>query len=352
MKESELLEKFRSQFRTLLEKTGLLSINSYIEEANRNNRKIDLLIKLHSQSNQLFTVLVEAKTSAYPQNVRMAVEQLKSSLSESNQEYGLLAAPYLSEESRQLCRNAGINYLDLAGNCWLAVDNVFIEVDGKPNPYPEKRPLRSVFSPKSTRLLRVLLNESKKSWYVKDLAKEANLSLGQVSKLKNRLLDYDYLEETSDRKLRFRRAESLLRKWSDKYSYTENQVSTFYTMLDFKDIEQDIRLAAEANRMEYAFTMNSGAIRVAPFVRDNVVFAYINRDISELSKDLDLKEVESGANVMLMNPYDEGVFYYKQQIDNAWVVSDVQLFLDLNRYKKRGEEAAEFIMKERLQPRW
>jgi len=170
--------------------------------------------------------------------------------------------------------------------------------------------------------------------------------------LKNRLLEYDYLSKTKDAKLILRKPESLLRKWSEKYSYTKNNVHMFYTLQDTQAIEEDIQSIANANKVDYAFTMNSGAIRVAPFVRYKQVFAYINGAISEFLKNLNLKEVESGANVVLMEPYDEGVFFFKQQIHDAWIVSDVQLFLDLNKYKKRGEEAAEFIMKERLQRSW
>jgi hypothetical protein len=78
--------------------------------------------------------------------------------------------------------------------------------------------------------------------------------------------------------------------------------------------------------------------------------------ISTLPKDLvsppDLKEVESGANVMLLGPYDEGVFYGTQVIDDIRIVSPIQIYLDLKSYKGGGEEAAEALLREAIKPEW
>lgn len=65
-----------------------------------------------------------------------------------------------------------------------------------------------------------------------------------------------------------------------------------------------------------------------------------------------LKEVTSGPNVSVLEPYDEGVFYGLQEIDGTNVVSDIQLYLDLKNYKGRGEEAAEFLYEQRLRKLW
>jgi hypothetical protein len=67
---------------------------------------------------------------------------------------------------------------------------------------------------------------------------------------------------------------------------------------------------------------------------------------------LNLKEVESGANVMLLDPYDEGIFYGTQVIEDIRVVSPLQIYLDLKGYKGRGEEAAEAILRDVIKPKW
>jgi len=67
---------------------------------------------------------------------------------------------------------------------------------------------------------------------------------------------------------------------------------------------------------------------------------------------LNLKEVESGANVMLLGPYDEGVFYGTQVVDDIRIVSPLQIYLDLKGYKGRGEEAAEVLLRDVIKPKW
>ncbi|MFO7772793.1 MAG: type IV toxin-antitoxin system AbiEi family antitoxin, partial [Dehalococcoidia bacterium] len=102
----------------------------------------------------------------------------------------------------------------------------------------------------------------------------------------------------------------------------------------------------------YALTLFSGAALVAPFMRYTRGFAYVSKNIREVSESLGLKEVSSGANFSILEPYDTGVFYGSRQIDNVKVVSDVQLYLDLVAFKGRGEESAEFLFEQRLKPLW
>jgi hypothetical protein len=81
-------------------------------------------------------------------------------------------------------------------------------------------------------------------------------------------------------------------------------------------------------------------------------FSFIEGDIEDIAKALQFKKVESGANVTLLKPYDEGVLYGLQDINGINVVSDIQLYLDLKSYKGRGEEAAQAIFEQRIKPKW
>jgi len=46
--------------------------------------------------------------------------------------------------------------------------------------------------------------------------------------------------------------------------------------------------------------------------------------------------------------YKHSVFYKKQKVKESWVVSDIQLYLDLYNYPIRGLEQAEHIYAKRL----
>lgn len=103
---------------------------------------------------------------------------------------------------------------------------------------------------------------------------------------------------------------------------------------------------------QYALALFYGAGKVAPFVSFMKFLYYVDRDIEAIAKSLQLRKVESGANVMLLQPYDEGVFYGLQDINGIKIVSDIQLYLDLKSYRGRGEEAAQAIFEQRIKPKW
>jgi len=360
IKEAECIQKLQSMARELLEDTGIvevINIESELKGESLSGQKIlpDFVIKVRTKDKKKYCLFFEVKSIGQPRYVRMAVNQLQTLISQKDKAYGVFGAPYLSEESIKICRENDIGFIDIAGNCLLKFDNIYINIQGKPNPYPTTRSLKSLFTPKSTRALRVLLCNSNKDWTVKDLAEEANISLGQMSNLKKKLLDYEFIEKVKTQKgLRFRilNPEKLLKKWAENYSYRKNMVKNYYSFDEVKDIEKKLITYCKTNEIQYAFTLTSGVSLVAPSLRYKRVFTYIKNSLESVAHALGWKEVPSGQNVSLLEPYDEGIFYGRQDINGAKVVSDIQLYLDLQSYKERGEEAANFLLERRLKPKW
>ena len=52
----------------------------------------------------------------------------------------------------------------------------------------------------------------------------------------------------------------------------------------------------------------------------------------------------------LIEPYDDGVFYAAHEVDGIGVVSPVQLYLDLQGARGRGEEAANAVFEQAIKP--
>jgi len=313
-------------------------------------RVSDLLVEVQTPAG-VRRLVVEVKAEGLPRTLRRAGERLNADIKSLPDAYGVVAAPYISDRGRALCQQLGIGCLDLAGNVLLAFDQVFIERAGYPNPSPERRLRRALFSPRSTRVLRVLLADPARRWYVRDLAAEARISLAQTSNLKRALLEQDLLGEER-RRFWLAKPEDLLRDWAQAYTYEVNEVRSLYSMLRIPEVEE--RLAAECERrgIRYGLALFSGASRVAPFARYDRAFAFVDERPEEITAALELKPVPTGANVTLLRPYDEGVFYGLQEVGGAKVVSDIQLYLDLKSYKGRGEEAADFLYERRIKPRW
>ena len=74
--------------------------------------------------------------------------------------------------------------------------------------------------------------------------------------------------------------------------------------------------------------------------------------IQEVAESVGLKEVSSGPNFTILEPYDEGVFYASRETEGIIVACDVQLYLDLIGYRGRGEESAKFLLEQRIKPKW
>ena len=349
-KGKDVLERARQSLKSALSEVPFLNVLETNQEAPIGDKQADMVMDV-LVSGKRQALMVEVKNQGEPRLVRMAIAQLKECLKGTRDSYGILIAPYLSDASRQICKDAGIGCMDLAGNAFLSFKNIFIDRSGIPNPLPGSRESKSVFSPKSSRILRVLLSDLSKKWYVEDLSQEANISIGLTSRVKQALLAQEWIKEENKR-FYLTKPEEVLNQWASNYSYQKNPIHSFYSNLAEDKLEAAIRKECEKRKYRYGLALFSGASKVAPFVRFMKFFAYVDGNIEDIAAPLQLKVVESGANVILLQPYDEGVFYGLQNVNGNNVVSNIQLYLDLKSYKGRGEDAAQVIFEKRIKPEW
>jgi hypothetical protein len=350
MRELALTSQIQSQLENLLNEIPSIRLKESREDMEVRGAQIDLTMDV-TVARERWRLLVETATLAEPRLIRGVVQQLQSYLADRPKSYGIVGAPYIAPGSRNICKEAGVGFVDLAGNCRLAFGQVFIERQGFPNPKLERRPLRNLFTPKASRALRVLLEDAKQTWQVQAIAKQAQVSLGLAFKVKQRLLDLEYAQE-EDKGLRLIKPEELLRQWATNYSYLKSGALDCFAIGDPPVLEQALTAYCRQQGMTYALALFSGAARVAPFARYSRGFAYAVCDAASLARDLGWKPVPSGANFTILTPYDEGLLYGARHVNSDVVVGDIQLYLDLASYTGRGEEAAAFIMEQRLRPRW
>jgi hypothetical protein len=138
--------------------------------------------------------------------------------------------------------------------------------------------------------------------------------------------------------------EQLLNDWKENYSFRRNKTIDLYSIKSLAQIEIDISEYCRQKSLKYAFTGFSGTARFAPSVRYNRVMAYIEEVNKDVISDLGLKEVSSGATVTLLRPYDDGIYYGSRAVDDSWIVSPIQLYLDVIGFRGRGEEAAQELL--------
>jgi hypothetical protein len=155
-----------------------------------------------------------------------------------------------------------------------------------------------------------------------------------------------FVTRGDDRTIILSEPRRLLLEWAKNWSVEKSQVVRYFSFEKGPErLISQISQAAKRLNVDYAFTGMAGASMVAPFTRYDDVWFYAKGDTQKLVKELDLRPVSSGANVVVLDPYDEGVFYGVRNLRGAQVVSNIQLFVDLYTYPARGQEQAEELLK-------
>jgi len=346
MVEKEITKVFLRDFRSLYPMLSLRKeLPARTERAGGRSKtpSVDLMLELEiPREKKTKRVIAEVKAEGFPKYLRLAGNQLRAALKGDKSIYPVVIAPYISGEGRKICEEEGIGFFDLSGNCFLAFNGTYIDVKGNPNRYSSDRKLKSIFKGKSSRVARVLLVNASRRWTLREIADEAVLSVGQVFKVIARLEELDVILKEEQAGIQLTKPGNLLDAWRNEYSYKLNKVLSFYSLNDVSKTEKAIADECQRQNIRYALTLFSGASRIAPFARYSQVFAYVD-DPDTVAAKLGLKKVDSGSNVILLKPFDDGVYYGSQTKDQFIIVSNIQSYLDLYSYKGRGEEQAEFL---------
>jgi len=346
----ELEKSSEKALRSCLARVPFIRIQEIKRTPGKERVRPDFLVQLALPDGKQ-NLVVEVKNSGQPRLAREAINQLLRFRDIFSGSYGVFMAPYISPKAGEICDKENIGYIDLSGNCRLCFGQVYIEEEGKPNLIAKKRDLRSLYSPKAERVLRVLSNNPGESWKIKELADEARVSLGQVANVKKLLIDREWVR-TKREGFVLGEPEQLLKEWAENYTYRRNVVRDYYSLKTVAEVEGDLSGICNQKGVMYALTSFSAAARLAPAVKYQRAFAYVEKIEEELVFLLNLKEVPSGANVSLLSPYDEGVFYGVRMYDKDRIVSPVQIYLDLFGFRGRGEEAARALLDQVIRPQW
>ncbi len=316
-------------------------------DASVGDTTVDVLVRFRIGTEEK-ALICEARPLGQPRHLREAITRLREVRRQVPGAYPVVAAPYVSPQSALLVRQNGAGYIDLSGNCYLAFDNVLIEKEGRPNARPLRRPLKALFAPRASRVVRALLVERERAWRLEELGRAVEVSLGHAHNVVKRLEDLDWVERGRDGRYRLARPGELLDAWRDEYTYRVNASSAFVAPVDRRRVMEALARHATELGVSYAFTLHAGASLIGPHVRVSTVHCYVAGDMDALARALGLQAVEGEGSVYLMTPYDRGVFYAPVVKAGFRVVSLPQLYVDLYRHERRGREQAEKLRRDAM----
>jgi hypothetical protein len=344
-KTGEISRSAASELRSLFSRaTGWEELSHY----RAGTQTADLLVKFAMGPSE-YKLALEITSLGQPREIREAMTRLDGIRRELPDVYPVAVSPYISPQSAVLLKRNGFGYLDLSGNCYLAFENVLIQKEGKPNARPSTRPLKALFAPRATRVVRALLVDPQHVWRLEELAKTADVSLGHAHNVVKRLEQLSWVDRGEHQRIQLTRPGDLLDGWVDSYSYRLNRMETYFSPERVtRRLVGDIARAAHAESRRYAFTLHSGAALVAPNVRLPSIHCYLEGHPDPIARTLGLRPGEGEGNVYLMTPYDEGVFHAPMEKGGVPVVSLPQLYADLYHYERRGREQAAYLRREAM----
>ena len=302
-----------------------------------------------------YLVIVGIKPEVTPSSVRflasrllMVIRQLDADTQLNYVVIPMLVSSYFSPQSREICTQHKIAYLDICGNSELVTETLLLSREVERRPKPVTRKLRSIFSPKGGSILRTMLLEPDRAWKVKDLAEAANSSIGHASNIRNALMDNEWIEK-NDHGVVLSQPDILLREWRDNYRKPSGNFLHGYTYLRERDQERVLEdLFDDLIEEEYpplVYAGNSASQYYAPFLRGtNRSFYATSAGVRLLENKLDMSYVERGGNLNIKVVNDRDILKDRVAVESGVLCADpVTTYLDMWNGNDRQREAAEHI---------
>ena len=331
---TELLSDIEEKLRKRLPASWRLELR---REPSRAGVRPDALLEIQAPSGQHVVMAVECKTNLQARDVPLIVERMKPLRADGL----LVAAPFIGPRAREVLAQAGAGYADATGNIRLSLDTppLFIELAGaESNPWREgEEPLRTLKGPGAGRVVRGLC-ELRPPYGIRELAKRCGAPASTTSRVVG-LLDRDsLLNRNSDGRIASVNWPGLVRRWVQDYSLARSNRTRMY--LEPRGLPS---LLAKLRNTEwtYAVTASLAAVQRAPVAAPRLAVIYV-ADATLGADRLQLKPAESGANVMLAEPFDRVVFERTWQADGITYTGLAQVAADLltspGRAPSEGEE--------------
>jgi hypothetical protein len=279
--------------------------------------------------------------------------------------------PRATAEQRQRWRHRSENFIDLSGAVSLRLPGLFVDrTDLEPArhtaPASSGRNTRSPFGDRASLVVRVLLDDLRRTWTTTALATAAGVSAPTVSLVVEALRNANLVRvghHGRERAIAVANPVAVITEWARRYDWTRNAAVSFAAPIGVPErflrrlpevlgtltTEALTRPARVKRHRRWALTLQAGASLIAPHAQWETTHLYVDADETD-----DLVEIgeragwypSAGGNLVLLLPnYRTSVWHGAFVKHGLPAVSQTQLILDLWNYPVRGREQAEHLMR-------
>lgn len=315
-------------------------------EAPAKGKRIDLLVEVKSPDGETASFAIEVKRSIEPRSVPMVAEQI-STLTASTMPDAIpvAAAAYLSPRTREMLDDFEVGYIDTTGNINIVspAPGLVIFTQGvDSDPWPQDVDLQSLRGRGAARAIRAIIDTAP-PFGTRELAGATSGSAATLSRVLE-LLEREAIVTRQPRgPVLAVDWQAAIRRWAEDYDQTNSNTAT--TFLDPRGIPS-IEKKLQSTKLNYAATGAFAAQRFNPIAPARTATLYVD-DVTKAADRLGLRETETGANVVLLEPFDPVVFDRTTTRKGLRCVAPSQLAVDLltgpGREPSQGEELLEWM---------
>ncbi len=248
---------------------------------------IDAIVDVNSKQ-----IRIKEKHELRPEHIYSLGNRFKN-LGEN--ENVLIVAQYITPRAKGLLKEAGINYLDKAGNIYLAIDNIFIHIEGHPNSPPtEKRKNRAFTKAGGCVIFQFLVDPDAVNLQYREIAKRAGVSLGTIPKVIEGLKEEGFVVQMDKHNVKLTKYQELLERW---VPILKDRILPSYQLLSCQP--------SKLSPLEFANTVTlkpgtkwggeQGAHLLTRYLRPEQLSMFTELQKNSLVREYRLKPMEEGA---------------------------------------------------------
>lgn len=354
----QLIEQLLETLRHLPEVHA--NLDSWRSVGSASERGHDARIDLRV-AGKAFTLLIEAKKTVYPRDVREVLWQFRE-FSRSrpagqggHEALSLLVAESISPGAKDLLRTERVGYYDSGGSLFLPAHGAYLYID-RPPPKTLAKTVRALFSGRRAQVLHTLLVRHQDWFGVKELAEQAQVSPATASQVLTELERFDWLTSRGQgpsKERHLKEPGALLDAWVKQLASIRPPELRRYYVPAIK-ADQLLERAGQifgTHQVGYAITYEAAAQRYAPFLSNvsQVRCRLLAGPAADAAiGELDARVVNEGANLSIIEATSPGELLFRECVGDIWLASPIQVYLDLLGGEGRAKEMAEHLRKDRI----
>jgi len=314
----------------------------------------DAALRIEAPSGEVGRVLMQAKPAFEARDIPATGERAAGSPA-APFEIPMIVTRFLNPRVRERLEAEGLAYADATGNLFLALPRpaLFLrDVGAARDPWRGPgRPRTSFKGPPAARVVRALVDFAP-PMTVPELIERSEVSTGAGYRVVEFLEREGLIARRRRGPITQVEWRTILERWAEDYA--PDLEAGPLRLLEPRGVGKVLeRLSAVRVKERYVLTGSAAAAFFEKYAQTRMVLIYADSPL-DLSRSLQLRPVETGANVLLVRPSDDVVFMRSAKRDGLRVAAPSQIAADLTNGPGRSPAEAEALLAwmEANEPLW